>query len=109
MAPRQPPADPNIVLIVIDALRADRIGAYGYGRPVSPNLDRLAAQGVVFERAITQGGWTKPSIASLFTSLYPHSHGATAPTSPLPLDMRTLAETLKEQRIIRSASRRIPS
>ena len=87
--------DPNIVLIVIDALRADRLGCYGYSRPTSPNIDRLAREGVLFERAITQGGWTRPAIGSLFTATYPHSHGAIDARTPLSAEALTIAEKLE--------------
>jgi arylsulfatase A-like enzyme len=87
---------PNIVLIVIDTLRADHLGTYGYARPTSPNLDRLAADAVVFERVVTQGGWTRPAMASLFTSLYPHVHGAFKSNQTLPAEATTLAESLQE-------------
>jgi arylsulfatase len=66
---------PNVLLVLVDALRADRIGAYGFSdRPTTPNLDRYAASAVVFERAISQNGWTVPSVASLFTAVYPRTH-----------------------------------
>lgn len=100
---RGPTGNPNIVLIVLDAVRADRLGCYGYGRPTSPNIDRLAREGVIFDRAIAQGGWTKPSIASLFTSLYPHTHGASGAQSPLPPEVLTLAEKLHELRYFTTA------
>ena len=60
---------PNILLIVVDTLRADHLGAYGYSRPTSPNNDALAEQGVVFEQAVSQAPWTAASIASLMTGL----------------------------------------
>ena len=66
---------PNVVLIVIDTLRADHVGAYGYPQPTTPNIDRLAARSVVFETAISQAPWTAPAIASIFTGLYPSVHG----------------------------------
>lgn len=66
---------PNVLLIMIDALRADRMSAYGHSRETTPNLDRLAADGVLFTQAISQATWTKPSVASLFTSMYPRQHG----------------------------------
>lgn len=65
----------NVVLISIDSLRADHLGAYGYSRPVSPNIDALAADGVVFENAISTTTWTLPSHMSMLTSLYPEVHG----------------------------------
>jgi arylsulfatase A-like enzyme len=64
--------------VLVDALRADRLGAYGFDeRPTSPNLDAMAERGVVFERAISQDGWTVPSVASLFTAVYPRTHKVT--------------------------------
>lgn len=66
---------PNILVIVLDTLRADHLGSYGYPRATSPHIDGLARQGVLFESAISQAPWTAPSMASLFTSLYPSVHG----------------------------------
>lgn len=66
---------PNILVILIDALRADRLGAYGYRRDTSPRIDALASESIVFGDAYAQSPWTKPSIPSLFTSLYPVQHG----------------------------------
>ena len=66
---------PNVLLIVVDALRADVLGVNGYDLPTTPHLDRLAAQGVSLPRAHAHSTWTKPSIATLFTSLYPPQHG----------------------------------
>ena len=65
---------PNMLLIVIDTLRADRMGAYANPRGNSENLDAIAAEGVTFERAIAQSPWTQPSMASLFCSRYPSVH-----------------------------------
>ena len=73
----QPRADtPNVVVIVVDALRADHVSAYGYYRSTTPNVDRLASQGVLFENAIAPSSWTLPTHASLLTGRYPHEHGA---------------------------------
>jgi arylsulfatase len=71
------PHRPHLVLIVVDALRADHLGAYGYPRPTSPNIDRIAREGVRFANASAISSWTLPSVASLFTSRYPFEHGAT--------------------------------
>ncbi len=90
------PGDPSVLLVVIDTLRADHLGTYGYARPTSPNLDRLASDAIVFERVVTQGGWTRPAMASLFTSLYPHVHGAVKSNQTLPAEATTLAESLQE-------------
>jgi arylsulfatase A-like enzyme len=67
---------PDIILVTIDSLRADHLGVYGYDRPTSPNLDRLAAEAVVVRSHIVQAPYTKASMASLFTGLYPTSHKA---------------------------------
>ncbi|MFH0863327.1 MAG: sulfatase [Candidatus Altiarchaeota archaeon] len=64
----------NVVVIVIDALRPDHLGCYGYYRNTSPNIDRLCEKGIVYDRAFTQGVWTKPSVATIFTSKYPSVH-----------------------------------
>jgi arylsulfatase A-like enzyme len=61
---------PNVLIVLIDTLRPDRLGAYGYHRNTSPHIDRIAAEGWVFSRAVAQASWTKPSIASMFTGLY---------------------------------------
>ena len=68
---------PNIIFILIDALRADRLGVYGYPGSISPVLDSIASESVVFERAIAQAPWTQPSVASLFCSYYPGAHKVT--------------------------------
>jgi hypothetical protein len=76
--PRGSPAPPSILLISIDTLRADRLNCYGYRRRrVSPNLDALARDSVLFEQHITASPWTTPSHMSLFTSLHPSAHGVT--------------------------------
>jgi arylsulfatase A-like enzyme len=74
----EPPAPqrPNVLLVTIDSLRADHLGCYGYPRPTSPNLDRLAAEGALFEVAVAQAPWTLPSLASLHTSRLPAEVGA---------------------------------
>jgi arylsulfatase A-like enzyme len=76
-APETPVAQrPNVLLVTIDSLRADHLGCYGYRRATSRNLDRLAAEGAVFETAIAQAPWTLPSLASLHTSRLPAEVGA---------------------------------
>jgi arylsulfatase A-like enzyme len=93
----QPADKPNVLLIVIDAFRAAHMSALGYERPTTPNLDRLASEGVLFEQAISPGSWSLPSHASLFTGLYVSKHGAHDEhkyLSELP-DNITLAQRLK--------------
>ncbi len=67
---------PSIVIITVDALRADHLGCYGYGRDTSPNIDRLIAGGLRFERAWTPEPLTGPAMCSMITGLYPHHHAA---------------------------------
>ncbi len=67
--------DFNIVLITIDALRADHLSCYGYERNTSPNIDSIAGKGIIFQNAIAPSSWTAPSVVSLLTSVYPTNHG----------------------------------
>jgi arylsulfatase A-like enzyme len=76
---------PNVVLISLDTLRADHLGSYGYPGPVSPNLDRLAAEGVLFTDAVTLVNWTLPSHATMLTGVDPCVHGFRgARSGPIP-------------------------
>lgn len=76
-----PPANaPNLIVIVVDTLRADHLSSSGYPRQTTPAIDALAREGVTFEHAIAASSWTLPSHASLLTGLYPRDHGATGPT-----------------------------
>ncbi|MEZ5333056.1 MAG: sulfatase [Thermoanaerobaculia bacterium] len=68
---------PSVLLLSIDTLRADRLGAFGYSRPTSPHIDRLLAESVSFVDAHTVEPLTAPSLVSVLTSLYPHDHAAT--------------------------------
>jgi len=74
--PTPPREAPNVLFVLIDTWRADHAGFLGAARPVSPKLDALAAEGVVFERAMAQASWTKPSVATLLTGLLPSRHHA---------------------------------
>jgi arylsulfatase A-like enzyme len=67
--------NPNILLIVMDAVRADHLSCYGYKRPTTPFLEEMAADGVIFDNAFAAAPWTPPSHASLFTGTYPSKHG----------------------------------
>jgi arylsulfatase A-like enzyme len=69
------PRTPNVLLVLADTLRADRVGCYGAQPTRTPVLDALATEGLVFENAIAQSAWTLPSVASIFTGLHPRSHG----------------------------------
>jgi arylsulfatase A-like enzyme len=68
-------ARPNVLFLMVDTLRADRLGCYGAEPTLSPTLDALAARGTLFEQAVAQSAWTLPSVASIFTGLHPRSHG----------------------------------
>ena len=85
----------DVVLITIDTLRADHVGAYGYPRPTSPAIDALAADGLLFERAVPTCPATAPSIASLLTGLHRARHGAIRNGKAMSLDVQTLAEILQ--------------
>jgi arylsulfatase A-like enzyme len=87
---------PSVVLIVVDALRADWTAPYG-GRPdASPELDRWARHGALFERVLAQSSWTKVSMASLMTSLWPRRHGVRETTDGLAEGARTVGELFRE-------------
>jgi len=75
--PAAAPGAPNVAVIVIDTLRADHLSAQGYTRVTSPNIDRIAQQGTLFENAISASSWTLPSHASLLSGRYSYEHGAT--------------------------------
>jgi arylsulfatase A-like enzyme len=85
---------PNVLFVCIDTLRADRLGCYGYARKTSPNLDRLAARGLRFERAYATAPWTLPATTSLMTGLLPDLHRATNFSSPVSPDAELLAQHL---------------
>ena len=85
----------NVILIVMDTLRADHLGCYGYHRPTSPNIDALAKESVTFNRSYSHAPWTHPSIASLMTGLHPRYHGVHQWNHKLSEKYVTLSEVLK--------------
>jgi arylsulfatase A-like enzyme len=89
---------PNVLLLVLDTLRADHLSGYGYPRNTTPRLDEFARQGVLFERAYANSSWTLPSHASIMTGRFVHEHQAGNKGRPY-LDGRfpTLAEVLSRQ------------
>ena len=87
-------APPNIVLVSIDSLRPDHLGSYGYGKPTSPTIDRLASEGVRFASAVSTTSWTLPSHAALFTGLADSAHGLVDNGLRLAEQHVTLAEAL---------------
>jgi arylsulfatase A-like enzyme len=86
----------NVVLVTIDTLRADHLGAYGYPRPVSPFIDSLAAEGVRFDRAIASSSHTAPSHTSIFTGQHPARHGVLFNGVKLQPGIPTLASTFRD-------------
>ncbi|MCP5059302.1 MAG: sulfatase [bacterium] len=88
--------DVNVIFILIDTLRADRLSAYGYERPTSPVMDSLARYGVRFDRVEAQSTWTKASMASLWTGLYPMRTGVTRFRNALPPEAVLPAEVFSK-------------
>lgn len=90
------PTRRNVLLYVVDALRADRLGVYGHQRDVSPRLDRFAERATVFESASAQSSWTRASMASVFTGLWPLAHDTNGREDVLAAEAVTLAEVLAD-------------
>ena len=86
---------PNILLFTIDACRPDHFGCYGYNRNTTPNIDKIASEGVLFTHAFSQSAWTTPGMISIFTSLYPPTHGVDAKDRTLREEVLTLPKVLK--------------
>jgi arylsulfatase A-like enzyme len=103
------PSGPNVILIVPDALRADHLGCYGYSRPTSPQIDKFAADALFFEKAMTNSPWTKPSMGSVFTSMYPYEHKAFSWMDNLPDERLTLAEVFRNRNYATFAIQTNPS
>jgi arylsulfatase A-like enzyme len=97
---RRQPANapgPSVLVLLVDTLRADRLGCYGAGPAQSPNLDRLAASGRVFDDAVSQSSWTVPSVATLFTGLHPRSHGVWGAAHDAPGDAAGIGTYLPDE------------
>ena len=84
---------PNVILILVDTLRADHLGIYGYPRATSPRIDRLAADGILYPETHAQCSWTKPSVVSLLTSRYPFAFSRNDLYHRVPAEADLLAET----------------
>ncbi len=85
----------NVLFVVMDTVRKDRLSVYGHDRPTTPELERFAEDAAVFEQAVSPAPWTLPVHASLFTGLYPSEHGASQ-ESPYLEGATTLASSLSE-------------
>jgi arylsulfatase A-like enzyme len=90
-APRQ-----RILLVLIDALRADHVGAYGYPRPTTPRIDALAAAGTRYERAYVNAPWTRASTGCFLTGVNASRHRAETAQSKLPAEVVTIAQRLRK-------------
>lgn len=92
-----PPEQPNILLIVLDAVRQDHLSTYGYDRATDPRLRKLSEKSSVYENAFANSNWTPTSHAALFTGLLPSQSGVYGQNLTIPADCRTVPEYLKEQ------------
>lgn len=90
-----PRKQPNVLFVVLDTQRRDRLSAYGAARETSPALEKFAAQATVFERAVSAAQWTVPSHTSMFTGLYPSTHQVTQADGQLSGAYPALAEILR--------------
>jgi len=88
---------PNVLLVVLDAVRKDHLSPYGYHRPTTPTLDELADRSTVYERAFAAAPWTPPSHAAMFTGKYPSNNGVFGRQPNLDEGHTTLAELLSER------------
>ncbi|UCC30677.1 MAG: sulfatase [Phycisphaerales bacterium] len=89
---------PNILLIFVDSARADHLSCYGYARPTSPNIDRVASEGCLFETCITAAPFSPASYASIISNQYPHQHGVNGDTvRAWPQEMVRLPQKLRSQ------------
>jgi arylsulfatase A-like enzyme len=84
---------PNVIVLIVDTLRADHLSSYGYERETSPFMDGLASEGVLFEHAIAPSSWTQPSHASLLTGYYTYDHQAEL--KPMDDRFATIGESLQ--------------
>ena len=86
---------PNVILISVDTLRRDHLGCYGYARATSPNVDAFARDAMVFDNAYSHSPTTRPSVATMFTSYYPHECQVFGNSDNLPAILNTAAGYLK--------------
>lgn len=86
---------PHVFIYLVDTLRADHLGCYGYHKETSPFIDEFSAEGVLFVNAFANASWTKPTVASLLTGMYPNKHGAEDRPDVLPDSVAMLPEILQ--------------
>jgi arylsulfatase len=87
---------PNVIVYLVDTLRADHLSTYGYARPTSPSLDAMSTESVVFDHAMAQSGWTRSSVASILTGLGPRAHAVLDRDDTLSVEAVTLQQLLKQ-------------
>ena len=87
---------PNVLLVIVDTLRADRLPSYGYEGGSTPHLEEFAGETIRYDRHYVASTWTRPSMATLYSGRLPSSHGVMFPTDALPDDVTTLAEQFRE-------------
>jgi arylsulfatase A-like enzyme len=108
----QPKRDPNVLILVIDALRPDHLGCYGYALDTSPAIDGLARRGVLFTDATSLSSYTRAAVPSIFASVHPGAHGVLSQGRQVEMlsdEYPTLAETLKERGYVTAAFAPNPS
>lgn len=86
----------NVIVILVDCLRADHLGCYGYARKTSPSLDHMARSGITFENCVAPSSWTIPSVVSLFTGVYPQQHGVNTLGTIIPEDLSMLQKIVEK-------------
>lgn len=94
---------PNLLLVVFDTTRTDCLGCYGASDAETPNIDRLAEDGLLFEQAVTPEPLTRPAVSTMLTGLYPRSHGVDTNTKSLSGEFLTLAEALRARGYVTGA------
>ncbi|HVG09897.1 MAG TPA: sulfatase [Thermoanaerobaculia bacterium] len=108
----RPKRNPNVLMLVIDALRPDHLGCYGYPLATSPTIDALARRGVLFTNAASLASYTRAAVPSIFTSVHPGAHGVLTQGKKVEMlsdEYETLAETLKERGYVTAAFAPNPS
>jgi len=86
----------NLIFILVDSLRSDHLNCYGYSRTISPNIDQLAREGILFKNSLSQSCWTKPSLSSILTANHPTSVGITGMNDAIIGNITTIAELLNK-------------
>jgi len=86
----------NVIIILVDCLRADHLGCYGYRRKTSPFLDCISQSGITFENCIAPSSWTIPTVVSLFTGVYPQQHRVNEVGTIIPQSLTTLQEIMEK-------------